>query len=177
MRNAECRIAEIVGGLVGVVLIVGLGLAEMSFPLTPSFVKSTMEGRPALFLAEREDVWLCSVLVMSSGGFKAFGLIGGDRGRGRRGRDESEEVGGVVLEEPVAEAALFPFGEVLFVDGAAVEFSGEDGFSFRQGVEPGEDGFVRLVVVKTEVELFADGVREASDFADTSGSVHNIYDL
>jgi hypothetical protein len=43
-----------------------------------------------------------------------------------------EELGGVVLEEPVAVAALFPFGEVLFGDGAAVEFGGEDGFDFGE---------------------------------------------
>jgi len=87
---------------------------------------------------------------------------------------ELEELGGVVLEEPVAEAALFPFGEVLFGDGAAVEVGREDGFDFRKGVEPRKDGFVRLMVVETEVELFAEGVRETGDFADTSCSVHNI---
>jgi hypothetical protein len=88
--------------------------------------------------------------------------------------NELEELGGVVLEEPVAEAALFPFGEVLFGDGTAVEFSREDGFDFGEGVEPGQDRFVRLMVVKTEVELFAEVVRETGDFADASCSVHNI---
>src|SRR5712672_630148 len=67
---------------------------------------------------------------------------------------ELEELGGVVLEEPVAEAALFPFGEVLFGDGAAVEVGREDGFDFGEGVEPRKDGFVGLMVVETEVELF-----------------------
>src|SRR5882672_5962118 len=65
---------------------------------------------------------------------------------------ELEELRGVVKEEPIAEAALFPFGEVLFGDGAAAEVSREDGFDFGEGVEPGEDRFVRLMVVKTEVE-------------------------
>jgi hypothetical protein len=80
----------------------------------------------------------------------------------------------VVLEEPVAEAALFPFGEVLFGDGAAVEVSRKDGFDFGEGVEPGQDRFVGLMVVKTEVELFAEVVRETGDFADASCRVHNI---
>lgn len=80
--------------------------------------------------------------------------------------DELEELGGLVLEEPIAEAALFPFGEVLFGDGAVVEIDSEDGFDFGERVEPGEDRFGGEVVVEFEVELFADGVREASDFAD-----------
>jgi hypothetical protein len=98
-------------------------------------------------------------------------------GRGRPryvGGEKLEELGGVVLEEPVAVAALFPFGEVLFGDGAAVEFGGEDGFDFGERVEPGEDGFGGDTVVEFEVELFADGVGEAGDFADARCSVHNI---
>ena len=93
------------------------------------------------------------------------------------GIEELKELGGVVLEEPVAEAALFPFGEVLLGDGAAFEFGGEDGFDFGQGVEPGEDGFVGLVVVETEVELLAELMRETRDFADTSCRVHKIYNF
>ena len=93
------------------------------------------------------------------------------------GIGELEELGGVVLEEPVAEAALFPFGEVLFGDGATFEVGGEDGFDFRERVEPGENRFLRLVVVETEVELVAYGVRDTGDFADASCSVHMIYDF
>jgi hypothetical protein len=88
-----------------------------------------------------------------------------------------EEVGSVVLEEPVTEAALFPFGEVLFGDGAVVEVCGEDGFDFGERVKPGENGFGRKGIVELEVELFAEIVRETSDFADASCSVHNIYGL
>jgi hypothetical protein len=44
-------------------------------------------------------------------------------------------------------------------------------------VEPGEDGFAGDAVVEFEVEVFADGMREARDFADAGNSVHNIYDL
>ena len=81
------------------------------------------------------------------------------------------------MEEPIAEAALFPFGEVLFGDGTVIEIDSEDGFDFGERVEPGEDGFGGEAVVEFEIELFAEGMREASDFADASDSVHNIYDL
>jgi len=90
------------------------------------------------------------------------------------GIDELEELGGVGLEEPVAEAALFPFGKVLFSDGAVVEVSSEDGFDFGERVEPGKNDFVRLVIVETKVELFAELMRETGDFADTSCNVHMI---
>jgi hypothetical protein len=90
---------------------------------------------------------------------------------------ELQELGGLVLEEPVAEAAVFPFGKVLFGDGAIVEIGGEDRFDFRERVEPGKDGFGGNTVVEFEVELFAEVVRETSDFADARSSVHSIYDL
>jgi len=90
---------------------------------------------------------------------------------------ELEELGGVILEEPIAEAALFPFGKVLFGDGAVVEVGGEDGIGFGERVEPRENDFVRLVIVETEVELFAELMRETGDFADTSCSVHMIYNF
>jgi hypothetical protein len=77
-----------------------------------------------------------------------------------------EELGGLILEEPVAVAALFPFGKVLFGDGTVFEVSGEDGFDVGERVEPGEDGFGGNTVVEFEVELFADGVGEARDFSD-----------
>ncbi len=62
----------------------------------------------------------------------------------------------------------------MFVNGAVVEVGGEDGFDFGERVEPGEDGFGGNTVVEFEVELFADRVREAGDFADVRCSVHNI---
>ncbi len=107
------------------------------------------------------------------------GCRGGDRGRGggrERGRIQ-QEVGCVILEEPVAVAALFPFGEVLFGDGVVVEMLRRNGFGFEEGVEPGEDLFGGEAVEEFEVELFADGVREATDFADARSSVHMIHDL
>jgi hypothetical protein len=107
------------------------------------------------------------------------GGLGWERGRGggreRIGRNELEEVSGLVLEEPIAVATLFPIGEVLFGNGAVVELGGEDDFDVEEPVEPGEDGFGGNVVEEFEVKLFADGVREARDFAEARGSVHNVY--
>jgi hypothetical protein len=97
-----------------------------------------------------------------------------DRGRGGLSIQELEEVSSVVLQEPVAVAAMFPFGEVLFVDGAVVEVGREYGFDFGEGVEPGKDGPGGETIVEFEVELFSDGVGKTSDFADASCSVHNI---
>src|SRR5215471_13568193 len=100
-------------------------------------------------------------------------------GEGERGlrigicvRNEMQEVGGLEMEEPIAETAVLPFGEVLFVDWTVVEVGGEDGLDFRESVEPGEDRFGRDAVVEFEVELFANGMREASAFAETSCRVH-----
>jgi len=108
-----------------------------------------------------------------------LGLVGAVskiRGRQRgRGGEIQKEVGGLELEEPVAEAAVFPIGEVLFGDRTVVEVGGEDGFGFGKRVEPWEDGFGGESVVEFEVELFTDGMRESSDFADAS--VHKIYDF
>jgi hypothetical protein len=92
------------------------------------------------------------------------------------GFGELKEVGGLEEEEPVAEAAAFPVGEVLFGDGTIVEVGGEDGFGLREPVEPGEDEFGGDIVVELEVKFFADGVGKASDFAEAS-SVHRIDDL
>ena len=78
------------------------------------------------------------------------------------------------MEQPVAVAALFPFGEVLFSDGAIVEVGSEDDFDFGERVEPGEDGFGGEAVVEFEVELLADGVRQATDFADMRSGIHNV---
>jgi hypothetical protein len=113
------------------------------------------------------------------GAVREFGGVGFVRGvrlvtSSATGIKELEELGGLILEKPVAEAAMFPFGEVLFGDGAVVEVGGEEGFDFGKGVEPRENRFLGLVIMETEVELFADGMRETRDFADTSCSIHNL---
>jgi len=79
--------------------------------------------------------------------------------------DGAEPGAGLLVAEPVGVAALFPVAEVGFIDGAAAEVGGEDGLDFGEAVEPGDKGRGRLAVVEAGVELVADGLREAGDFA------------
>jgi len=55
------------------------------------------------------------------------------------------------------------------VDGAGVEFGREESFDLGKLVEPGKNGFGLLMTSKAGVELVADGVRGAADFAIGSG--------
>ncbi len=71
---------------------------------------------------------------------------------------------GVLAEFPGAEAVLGPVVEVLFGDGLGVEVFGEDGLDFGEGVEPVEDGLVRLSVVEAAIDLVAERTWQASDF-------------
>ena len=83
---------------------------------------------------------------------------------------EAIELGEAILvKEPVLVAGGAPFGEVLVGDGVAVEYFGEDFFSFWKFVDPGEDGAAELAVVEAVVEFFADGFGEAGDFAESGG--------
>ena len=77
----------------------------------------------------------------------------------------AEEIECLLAGEPFAEAALPPFGEVLFKERTAVEVFGEDGAGFGQGVEPVENFMGGMAVAEALIELFADGVREAGDFS------------
>jgi hypothetical protein len=79
--------------------------------------------------------------------------------------DEFEDF---LVEFPVAEAVLGPVVEVLFGDGFSVQVLGEDGLDFGEGIEPGEDGMVRLGVVEAAVDLVAERAWEASDFTEHS---------
>ena len=74
--------------------------------------------------------------------------------------------------EPVEEAAVVPFGEVLGADGDAGEMFGEDGLDFGEGVEPLDEVNAGFAVVETLVELVAEVVRETGDFA---GAFHIIF--
>jgi hypothetical protein len=71
----------------------------------------------------------------------------------------------LLAKEPITEAMLFPFGEVLFIDGAGVEFGREESFGPGKLVEPGKNGFGLLMTSEAGVELVTDGVREAADFS------------
>ena len=94
---------------------------------------------------------------------------------------EAGELGGVggefaggfeeILDgEPVEEAAIVPFGEVLGADGDAVEMFGEEGLDFGEGVEPLDEVHAGFAVVEALVELVAEGAGETGDFA---GAFHN----
>jgi hypothetical protein len=78
---------------------------------------------------------------------------------------------GFELGAPVAIAALFPFGEVLLGDGFGFEVLLEDGFRFGEGIEPADEIFLGIAFVEAVVEFFADGAREAGDFA-SAGRFH-----
>jgi len=42
----------------------------------------------------------------------------------------------VLFALPIEESALFPMGEILLGDGAALKLRGEDGTDFGQRIEP-----------------------------------------
>ena len=67
--------------------------------------------------------------------------------------------------EPVEEAAVVPFGEVLRADGDAVEVFGEEGLDFGEAVQPLDEVHAGFAVVEALVELVAKLVGEAGDFA------------
>ncbi len=73
--------------------------------------------------------------------------------------------GGGGQDEPLLKAAEFPFGKVLLINGPATEKPGHDGMDFGQGIEPLEEPGIRLLIEEALVELFADGLGEAGDFA------------
>ena len=113
------------------------------------------------------------------------GVAGGDgvgEAVGEVAVGEAGEFGGVggefagVFEEflggePVEEAAIVPFGEVLGADGDAVEMFGENGLDFGEGVKPFDEVHAGFTFVEAEVELVAEVMREAGDFA---GAFHNL---
>ena len=113
------------------------------------------------------------------------GVAGGDgvgEAIGEVAVGEAGEFGGVggefagVFEEflggePVEEAAVIPFGEILGADGDAVEMLGEDGLDFGETIQPFDEFHAGFAVVETLVELVAKVVGEAGDFA---GSLHGI---
>ena len=101
--------------------------------------------------------------VLAGGGLREFsGVLGQVLGL-------AEELS---ADLPREEAAGAPFAEVLFADGVAAKLGGEDGLNLGEGVEPGEQGLAKLGVGEAVVELFAEGEREAGDFA-VAGGGHN----
>jgi hypothetical protein len=59
----------------------------------------------------------------------------------------ADAVGGVLGALPLDEAAGFPFGQILGVDGAAIEILGQDGLYCGKAVEPLGEGLGLLAVV------------------------------
>ena len=113
------------------------------------------------------------------------GIAGGDgvgKAVGEVAVGEAGELGGVGGEfaggfekilggEPVEEAAIVPFGEVLGANRDAGEMLGEEGLDFGEGVEPLNEFHAGFAVVEALVELVAELVRETGDFA---GAFHDI---
>ncbi len=77
--------------------------------------------------------------------------------------DEEE---GFLFFEPALEAGGAPVGKVAMGDGLAGELVGEDFLDGGEFVEPGEDEGAGLAVIEAAVELLADGVGKAGNFAD-----------
>jgi len=71
----------------------------------------------------------------------------------------------LLVAEPFAVAALFPFGEVLGADGAAAEVVGEDGLNFGDFVEPFGDLDGGLASIEELIGFFAKGTGQMGDFA------------
>ena len=69
---------------------------------------------------------------------------------------------------PTVIAATSPLGEVARGQGASAELGSEDSADLRRGVKPVENGAGLLAIAKALVDLFADGMRETSDFSVTS---------
>jgi hypothetical protein len=123
------------------------------------------------------------------GSFEEFeDFTGGNGGRGRseetaagfsdRGGISAEFFRGadaLLILKPTLKTVSTPEGEVLFMDGDALELGGENPFNSGKLVEPGEDFAGVLVVKKTLVELLADIGGETGDFAD-EGAVGAIID-
>ena len=71
------------------------------------------------------------------------------------------EVAGLLLLEPVLEAAMTPIREILLGNGLGVELFLEDGLDFGLLIKPGKDGAGGFVVIEAAVKVVADEFREA----------------
>ena len=74
-----------------------------------------------------------------------------------------------MVAEPMLEAANAPVREVLGGDGLAGELGREDFLYGGEAVEPGKDGGGGLAIEEALVELVAEVVGEAGDFAASGG--------
>ena len=60
---------------------------------------------------------------------------------------------GVLADEPIAEAASFPFGEVLLGNRAGVEVGREEGLDLGEGVKPWQNGFGLVPIYGNDIWL------------------------
>ena len=69
---------------------------------------------------------------------------------------------------------LAPLGHVLLANGLAREFRRQHGRHFRSGIEPDDQTPPLLATLHPAVDLFLNGLGEASDFAFGS-FIHNFF--
>lgn len=60
------------------------------------------------------------------------------------------------MAKPVEVAALFPLGEVLFVDGASAEAGGHDFLGLGEAIEPHNEGDAGLAIAEAVAKLIVD---------------------
>ena len=53
----------------------------------------------------------------------------------------------------------------MFVDRVVVEEFGEDGLDFGEGIEPGQQSVAEFAIGEASIELVAELLRKAGDFA------------
>ncbi len=95
--------------------------------------------------------------VIEGGPLGELGREGSGEGLVRDGLvvfEVAGEVEDVLADEPVAIPALSPFGEVDWVNGAVVEFLGEDGTDFGLGMEPFEESVGLLAILESRRAFF-----------------------
>ena len=76
-----------------------------------------------------------------------------------------DDVPDFLVNTPIAEAAIFPFGNILGSDGMAVEIGDNESLDLGQGVEPIDESDGRFAGVEAEVQFFQNLRREAGDFS------------
>ncbi|MGO8679047.1 MAG: hypothetical protein ACLQVX_24675, partial [Limisphaerales bacterium] len=74
---------------------------------------------------------------------------------------------GFLLAQPFRVAALLPFGEILFVDGAAAEMLFEDVLNGGQAIEPFDQFFALFAVFDAAAQVVADAFWQPGDFSVT----------
>lgn len=85
----------------------------------------------------------------------------------------ADDLQGFLPMGPLAEAALFPLGDVLIAQRVAFEFGGDEFLDLGKGVQPNDEFLRGFTVAEALVEFLADHEWEPRDFAVT-GTSHGI---